>query len=542
MPAKIKVDPTNWGNVTDIQVKTSSNTWGYAKSAWVKTDATTWVRWFLGPISDNFNRSVSGSLGNATTGEAWTNVTGTWFANGSAAQSDTAASSNAIATVAYGVNDVTVGAGVTNGTGVAAWVVDANNWYALVSFQTQVNTTYSCNCACFGHCVSGSYPVYNSGPSCTYCGSTTSGGGTSTYQGTYVAGTTTVTDVGAATCTTSPSGWKYVGSAYIVSRRCSSAQVSDPSNFNCYSTSDCYSGGALTACEYACDVGEVGHPGAYSCYIPTGGTTTCSCPQGGAENGGRCYTSTVTSGSWTCPNGGSANQSTGICTVTTTGTVTCNTCRNPEYGVAYYQPYTDCFSGGTYPNCDQYGGGCQTCGTLSNNYYIKIIRSVNGTITNLTGDISVGSLVGALRLNTQGDVLSYQAYSNSDFTGLLTSGTYTATSPAKANNYGIIKTSSPYGQGSTVDNFKVSGQDYNMTDPFERPARPWDLFNKNLGRVETEMAEQRFNICLECPQLIKLTNQCKECGCLMNLKTKLPNASCPLGKWGVVQVSYKETE
>jgi hypothetical protein len=82
---------------------------------------------------------------------------------------------------------------------------------------------------------------------------------------------------------------------------------------------------------------------------------------------------------------------------------------------------------------------------------------VNGTITNLTGDISVGGAVGALRLNTQGDVLSYQAYSNADFTGLLTSGTHTTTSPTKANSYGIIKTSSPFGQGSTVDNFKISG-------------------------------------------------------------------------------------
>jgi hypothetical protein len=459
MPAKIKLDASNWGSVTDVQVKTSATSWGLAKSAWLKTDATTWVRWFLGPITDSFSRSVSGTLGTADSGETWTNVSGTWYANGSAAQSDTAASSNAIATVAYGVSDVTVGAGITNGTGVAAWVVDANNWYALVSFQTQINTTYSCNCYCNGHCVDSSYPVYNSCASCYYCGSTTSGGGTSTYQGTYQAGTTTVTDVGAATCTTTTTGWKYIGSAYIAARRCTSAQVADPTNFNCYSTSDCYAGGAGVACLYECTVGEVGHPGAYSCYVPTGGTTTCSCSAypGSAENGGRCYTSTTTSGSWTCPNGGTANQSTGICTVTTSGTTTCNTCRNPDCGVAYYQPSSTCYSGGTYPNCDQYGGGCQTCGTLSNSYYIKLIRSVNGTITNLTGDISVSSLVGAVRLNTSGNILSYQAYSNSDFTGLLTSGSYTETSPAKANSYGIIKTSSPYGQGSTVDNFKVSG-------------------------------------------------------------------------------------
>jgi len=455
MPAKIKLDASNWGSVTDVQVKTSSNSWGLAKSAWLKTDATTWVRWFLGPITDSFNRSVSGVLGTADSGETWTNVTGTWYANGSAAQSDTAASSNAIATVAYGVSDVTVGAGVSNGTGVAAWVVDANNWYALVSFQTQVNTTYSCNCYCNGHCDTYPVPVYNTCTSCYYCGSTTSGGGTSTYQGTYVPGGTTVTDVGAANCTTSVSGWKYIGSAVIYGRRCSQTQVNDPTNYNCYSTSDCYSGGTGSYC-YECPEGESGHPGNYSCYIPTGGVTTCTCSSG-TESGGRCYVTSFGTGYYSCPSGGTANQSTGVCTVTTAGTTTCYSCANPDCGVAYYYTGSTCYGGGTYPNCDQYGGGCQTCGSITNNYYIKLIRSVGGTITNLTGDISVSGSVGALRLNTQGNVLSYQAYSNSDFTGLLTSGTHTATSPAKANNYGIIKTSSPFGQGSTVDNFKISG-------------------------------------------------------------------------------------
>lgn len=81
-----------------------------------------------------------------------------------------------------------------------------------------------------------------------------------------------------------------------------------------------------------------------------------------------------------------------------------------------------------------------------------------------------------------------------------------------------------------------------MADPTSRPARPWDLYNKNIGRVEQELADRRMEICLGCPQLIKLTHQCKECGCIMNLKTKLPNAECPLGKWGQeqIQVSIKE--
>jgi len=73
----------------------------------------------------------------------------------------------------------------------------------------------------------------------------------------------------------------------------------------------------------------------------------------------------------------------------------------------------------------------------------------------------------------------------------------------------------------------------------DRPARPWDLFNKNIGRVETDIAEKRLDICKDCDKFIKATTQCKECGCVMKLKTKLPNASCPLGKWDVVVNLHK---
>lgn len=76
----------------------------------------------------------------------------------------------------------------------------------------------------------------------------------------------------------------------------------------------------------------------------------------------------------------------------------------------------------------------------------------------------------------------------------------------------------------------------------QRPARPWDLFNKNIGRVTEIVAEERLKICSECPKFIKLTTQCKECGCIMSAKTKLPNAFCPLHKWGAIEASYKEQE
>ena len=64
-------------------------------------------------------------------------------------------------------------------------------------------------------------------------------------------------------------------------------------------------------------------------------------------------------------------------------------------------------------------------------------------------------------------------------------------------------------------------------------AKPWDLFNKEIGRVEDSVQKHRYSICQSCERFFSMTNQCLECGCFMNLKTQLPNAECPLHKWGI---------
>ena len=60
--------------------------------------------------------------------------------------------------------------------------------------------------------------------------------------------------------------------------------------------------------------------------------------------------------------------------------------------------------------------------------------------------------------------------------------------------------------------------------------RPWDLLQSD-NKTTDEIAGQRYEICKACPELIKLTKQCKKCGCFMNLKVKLAEAACPIGKW-----------
>jgi Cu2+-containing amine oxidase len=61
--------------------------------------------------------------------------------------------------------------------------------------------------------------------------------------------------------------------------------------------------------------------------------------------------------------------------------------------------------------------------------------------------------------------------------------------------------------------------------------RPWDIVNPNKEHASDEEANLRLATCEVCPSLLKLTHQCKECGCFMKIKVKLKDAECPLGKW-----------
>ena len=64
-----------------------------------------------------------------------------------------------------------------------------------------------------------------------------------------------------------------------------------------------------------------------------------------------------------------------------------------------------------------------------------------------------------------------------------------------------------------------------------RSVKPWDMINPHIERADEALADKRYSICQACPELIKLTKQCKKCNCFMAKKTKLLNAKCPLSKW-----------
>lgn len=68
--------------------------------------------------------------------------------------------------------------------------------------------------------------------------------------------------------------------------------------------------------------------------------------------------------------------------------------------------------------------------------------------------------------------------------------------------------------------------------PKLKPVRPWDIFNTNKIKVPLEVHEKRMSICKSCPFFIKITGQCRKCGCFMEAKTTLADAFCPENKWG----------
>ena len=55
---------------------------------------------------------------------------------------------------------------------------------------------------------------------------------------------------------------------------------------------------------------------------------------------------------------------------------------------------------------------------------------------------------------------------------------------------------------------------------------------KNILLHDQDIIDRRWSECEKCEFLLKPTNNCKKCGCFMNVKTKVATASCPIGKWG----------
>lgn len=54
---------------------------------------------------------------------------------------------------------------------------------------------------------------------------------------------------------------------------------------------------------------------------------------------------------------------------------------------------------------------------------------------------------------------------------------------------------------------------------------------KSLFRNRFKISEERLEVCRKCEDFNHENSRCGKCGCIMDYKTLLPFAECPVGKW-----------
>ncbi len=55
----------------------------------------------------------------------------------------------------------------------------------------------------------------------------------------------------------------------------------------------------------------------------------------------------------------------------------------------------------------------------------------------------------------------------------------------------------------------------------------------NVFKLNKELSQARLKICNRCRKRTKYT--CSLCGCILESKTRLKSAECPLGKWNKIK-------
>lgn len=347
-------------------------------------------------ISDLFTRTTSGSLGTTTSGQVWTALKGIWYSNGSAAQSDDAASTYPIASIPFSTN-ATIKADVSGGVGAAFWATDSNNWWGAYPFYSSVtNTVSTCNAG------------YNTFPSPSYCcsGSYTTNPSYSSCDGTPLSSTSNTIFCGGYTTTP---GTTTCNGTYLDNL------TSSASCCSAYSTTTTYNCSAFNGQGY-----QVSLQGT-SCYDVSGGGKAYLGPAA-SKTTYACYTTTTTSATTYYGN-----------TTTTT------------YPVSY-----SCYSSNSTSSITTYTTSIRIISSVSG-------AVVTDSTTSITSNTSGYTSVASLEVATQTDTITAKGYSSTGQTTQIGSTvTSTPTTPTKGVSVGIIKAPTDANQGSTLDNYSVT--------------------------------------------------------------------------------------
>jgi hypothetical protein len=440
------------------------------------------------------------SFGGTTLKAGWKSYRGSWVLGTGVAISSSDPSTYAISGVKLSLSNLTASAGVTGGTGLTYWVSDANSWVASVSYNT-TSTSYPCN--------TGLVTNESNPPSANCCGGVSTIPGSPafsysaqlnpaysfsytaqfnpSYSFSYTAAYQNASSYSYTAYTQPASSFTYsASSSYTAETRCCAAtniakdfyqrtnaiplcsQCSGPCE-ETYSFSQC------------CPSGTTKASGSATCYYP--GSTTLSCPSGGTLSGSTCTVSTPASttcpsggtlsgnncivdvaGYYHCPSGGSLSGST--CNVSVAASYSCpsggslsgSTC-TVSVAASYSCPSggslsgTTCFVGA---GPTQYSCYTQTTTQTNYNYYLKVIKSIGGVVSSVGTDVALPSQPLAIKVITSGTSVRSIAYSTIGMTNSIGERSDIITSPNRTGVVGIIKSQSPYNQGSTVSNFSAT--------------------------------------------------------------------------------------
>jgi hypothetical protein len=393
----------------------------------------------LKAIIDNFNRTTSGSLGTATSGQIWNAIRGVWFANGSAAQSNNTATDYAIAAISLGQN-VTVNVDTTGGCGTSFWVTDSGSWWGAFPHYSSTSSSvctgptafcYTAGCTPADSCgaISESTTTTCTGPtvSCTDSSDTCNPGGCGT-----VSSSSSVTCTGPTVSCTDSSNTCNPGGCGTVSS--SSAVTCTGPTVSCTDTSDtCNPGGCGT--------------------VTSSGVTSYSCPDPAYP--------------YLCPgqtcnelpdcNGASITATPGATTYTRTQKTNATTyTRTQNTNVATYTRTQNT----TVTNYTRSSATNVTTTTYTS--AIRIISSVSGSVvtdstTTLATSASAYPNIASMQTNTNGTTLTVKGYSGAGQTTQLGSTiTRTPTTPVRGTSVGTIKAPTTANQGSTLDSFSAT--------------------------------------------------------------------------------------
>ena len=412
---------------------------------------------YIGPITDNFNRSVPSGLGISSSGYIYSSDGyGSWSTNGS-----TASTSNSVnfSTVSYnyplktieltGKTNLTASVKIPSGgggPGLAFWVTSQGSWWAVApSYYSEVTTTTTT-------CSSG-YGSFSNTSSCNGCGYTTSTGTSSSCTGSVTGSTSCPSPTSgaggrcSATCTavttttetcptpTTSSATKADNTIYTgCNQPCSVYGPFTQTTYGCtgftqnYSTLAACNASATTTTYNASTVGTR----CGSCSQPIAGVNLFRAPAvAGTSTTFYYYT----------------NRS---CVDTTTY----------NYSSIVETPYTlySCYTGSTSSTATTYFSRIRILSTTGSPIY----SVVTNKDTNIASSTSAYNKIYSISVATSGDSITAKGYNNSgiqigsDVTYSRISSDLAKTNSDGSSSAGIIYTPTDTNGGSTFDDLSIS--------------------------------------------------------------------------------------